>query len=67
MEPRTYKERMKIEAIRYIYNIIITAEQIRDIESKYPDLWSNYNLQKSLFGFNLFNGRGHKAPKAYEN
>lgn len=67
MEPRTYKDRMKIEAIRYIYNIIITAEQIRDIESKHPDLWSNYNLQKSLFGFNKLNGIGHKAPKVYED
>lgn len=51
-----------IEAVRHIWNVIISEEQSKEILKKNQNIFNNYNLQKTLFGFNMFDGRGHKTP-----
>ena len=54
-----------VNMVKLIWNVEIETNQAEDILNKYPNILSSYNLQKELFGFNMFDGRGHKPTKSY--
>lgn len=52
-----------VNFVRYVWNIIITNENADYVLNKYPDILSNYTLQKTILGKNDYDFRtGHKSP-----
>lgn len=56
-----------VNMVKVIWNVEIETSQAQDILNKYPNILSSYSLQTELFGFNRFDGRGHKPTKSYSN
>lgn len=54
-----------VNMVKVIWNVEIETSQAQDILNKYPNILSSYSLQKEMFGFNMFDGRGHKPTKSY--
>lgn len=49
---------------RYVWNVVIEENDADLLLTKYPSILKDFNLQKSILGKNMFEGRiGHKSPK----
>lgn len=59
-------EQKLISFVKEVWNVILNENQAKDILEKYPDIYKEYNTQKSLFGFNMF-CLGHSSPKYFNN
>ncbi len=55
-----------VKIVKDVWNVNIDIEKAKDILNQHPDILSRYNLQKQIFGFNMFSNGGHKSTKNYE-
>ena len=55
-----------IDIAKNVWNVDLSHEHAKLIIDTHPDIFLKYNLQKELFGSNVFDGRGHKPTKKYE-
>ncbi len=51
-----------VKMVKDIWDVEITQKQWENIVNKHQNIIKEYNTQKSIFGFNMFNGR-HKPTK----
>jgi len=52
-----------VKMVKDIWGVEITRQQWDNILKKHPNILREYNTQKSIFGFNMFNNSGHRPNK----